>query len=253
MISISNRLHVIAKQVKQGSRIADIGSDHALLPSYLAEQGIVTFAVAGELNPGPLQAAKEQVNKLGLQHIIDVRNGNGLEVIKPGEVDTITIAGMGGGLIAEILDQGKDKLQGVERLILQPNVAEGTVRSWLLKHHWHITTETIMEEDQHIYEVICAEQSDQSDALNEQLYTELKLQEDFSIEKEKLLQFGPLLIRSPLQVFFIKWEKEIQKLDKILSKLSQSSLQSSRLKEQELHEEIRIIREVLTCLQTDRL
>lgn len=252
MISISNRLHIIAKQVKEGSRIADIGSDHALLPSYLAEQGIITYAVAGELNPGPLQAAKEQVRKLGLQHIIDVRGGNGLEVIKPGEVNTITIAGMGGSLIAEILDNGQDKLQGVERLILQPNVAGDAVRIWLFKHHWHITAETIIEEDGHIYEVICAEQSSQSDAINEQLYGDLKLQGGFTFKKEQLLKFGPLLVRSPQPAFFEKWESEQDKLETILSKLSQSSLPASRLKEQELREEIQTIREVLTCLPMDR-
>src|SRR5690606_19253288 len=87
MVSLSKRLQCIADQIPTGSRLADIGSDHALLPTYLAEQKRISFAVAGEVNTGPMKAAQRQVAAAGMGSIVNVRLGNGLEVIQEGEVD----------------------------------------------------------------------------------------------------------------------------------------------------------------------
>lgn len=51
------------------------------------------------------------VQSAGLQDQISVRLANGLAAFEPTAdgVNTITIAGMGGHLIAEILEDGRDK------------------------------------------------------------------------------------------------------------------------------------------------
>ena len=109
-IRLSARLIRVADFVQKGVKVADIGSDHAYLPCYLCLRDKVTTVIAGELNEGPYQLAQNQVQRFGLEDRIDERRGNGLQVLRAGEVDVVTIAGMGGGLISKILDEGKEKL-----------------------------------------------------------------------------------------------------------------------------------------------
>ncbi|PZE22903.1 tRNA (adenine(22)-N(1))-methyltransferase [Paenibacillus xerothermodurans] len=252
MLRLSRRLEMIAEMVPPGSKLADIGSDHALLPTYLARQGRITKAVAGEVNAGPYEAAAKQVKDAQLGSPIDVRLGDGLAVISPHEVDVITIAGMGGALITSILEAGTDKLAGVTRLVLQPNVGEYNVRSWLLAHGWVLVDERILEEDSKIYEILCAAPPDRADITNDQLYAARVLSDTVTVDREELLKFGPHLLQEPSDVWFMKWQHELDKLEKIRARLSLSQAEESRRKEQELEREIRTIREVMACLQKDK-
>lgn len=253
MIKISKRLEMIAKRVPKGSRLADIGSDHALLPTYMVQQGMISFAVAGEVNVGPSEAARKQVSDAQLESQIVVRLGNGLEVIEPGEVNAITIAGMGGSLIATILEQGKHKLEGIKTLVLQPNVGEEMVRRWLMDNNWFLTSEAILEEDGKIYEILTAVPASQ--VIKQQLdqlyaprvYANMS---EVIIEKDILLRMGPYLIHeAPSPIWFAKWELELAQMERIRQSLAKSELPASRLKEQELTNEMTRIQEVLTCLQ----
>ncbi|TXK77104.1 class I SAM-dependent methyltransferase [Paenibacillus sp. N3.4] len=250
MVKLSKRLQMIADRVPAGSKLADIGSDHALLPTYLAQRGVIVFAVAGEVNPGPYEAAKRQVLESGLAKTISVRSGDGLAVIEAGEVNVITIAGMGGSLMASILDAGKSKLQGVTHLVLQPNVGEDHVRRWLLEQGWKLESEAILEEDGKIYEILTAVSvaEDANESLNE-LYAERLLPSNIKINTNRLLQLGPYLINEPSEVWFRKWESELKKLEMIEGQLKRSDAEASKLKAEQVGQEIREIREVLACLQ----
>jgi tRNA (adenine22-N1)-methyltransferase len=251
-IKLSNRLQQIADLVPKGARLADIGSDHALLPAYLAERGMIAFAVAGEVNEGPFQAAAKQVREADLTDRIDVRLGDGLEVVKPGEVDAITIAGMGGALIVSILSDGLDKLQGVRTLVLQPNVGEDAVRRWLLEHGWFLAKEHIIEEDGKIYEVLTALRTPEPQRANAELYEPRRLDPNVVVERELLLQMGPYLLEQASDVFVHKWLSELDKLERICRQLSQSEQEASRQKEQDLRHTMKQIEEVLGCLQKAR-
>lgn len=252
MVKLSSRLQMIASQVPEGSRLADIGSDHALLPTYLVQQRVVPFAVAGEVNPGPLKAARQQVEEAGLVGRIEVRMGDGLAVLHPGEVNVITIAGMGGSLISSILEEGKEKLAGVKRLILQPNVGEEQVRRWLVGEGWVLCGEHILEEDGKIYEILNAERSSDAAAANGRLYRERVLGNALRLSTERLLQMGPFLLEEASGVWFRKWESELRKLAMIRSRLELSEAEASKLRAQEFEREILEIKEVLQCLQKDR-
>ncbi|SDM89155.1 tRNA (adenine22-N1)-methyltransferase [Paenibacillus sp. yr247] len=250
MVKLSKRLQMIAERVPVGSKLADIGSDHALLPTYLAQQGIILFAVAGEVNPGPFEAATRQVLESGLSKKISVRSGDGLAVIEAGEVNVITIAGMGGSLMASILEAGKHKLQGVTHLILQPNVGEDHVRRWLLEQGWKLESETILEEDGKIYEILTAAAVpvDERGTL-EALYSVRQLPGGVSVTKERLLQMGPYFINEAPDVWFTKWESELEKLTMIEGQLQLSTAEASKMKAEQVGQEIREIKEVIACLQ----
>jgi tRNA (adenine22-N1)-methyltransferase len=252
MEQLSRRLRTIADYVPSGSRLADIGSDHALLPTYLAARGTIALAIAGELNAGPCEAARRQVQKCGLEHKVAVRRGDGLAVVEPGEVDVVVIAGMGGALIAAILEAGAAKLAGVARLILQPNVAEDQVRRWLMANGWRLADEAIVEEDGRFYEVLVAERADDPGRADES-YRDAVLPCGLVAGEELLMKMGPLLIRRPTATFLRRWEAEAEKLEAICRRIEgagSSGQAQGRL--QELSREAAQIREVLACLRTDK-
>ncbi|MGG1215780.1 tRNA (adenine(22)-N(1))-methyltransferase TrmK [Micromonospora provocatoris] len=187
---LSKRLETVAKFVPTGAVVADIGSDHAYLPCYLIHKGIATGAVAGEVVKGPYDSAVGQVKKEGLTEKITVRLADGLAAVEESDhVDTITIAGMGGPLIVSILEKHPQSLQGVTRLILQPNIHAKVIREWALKNNWAILDEDILEEDEKIYEI-------------------LVLQRGPMELTEADILFGPKLVLRKSPSFKKKWNRE---------------------------------------------
>lgn len=229
---LSMRLETVAKYVPAGARIADIGSDHAYLPCYLAKNTGISFAVAGEVAAGPYHSAEKNVQSEGLSSIISVRMGNGLEVIHPGEVEYITIAGMGGSLITSILENGKEKLGSVKRLILQPNISAISIRKWFMENNWELIAEEIMEEDGKIYEVLVGEKGDPSKPYQDQL--------------ESGLLLGPFLSQKQDPAFQKKWTLEIRNWNRIMEQLESAGETAETLeKKQELLNKIKLVEEVL--------
>ncbi len=225
---LSQRLQTVAQFIPKGASLADIGSDHAYLPCFSYLQGDSVKAIAGEVVEGPFQSAKKQVEKLGLTSYISVRKGDGLSVIEEqDEITCVTIAGMGGALIAKILEEGKEKLSGVKRLILQPNIAASPVRKWLLANDFALVAERILEEDNKIYEVLVAERGEG-----------LKLYKH--IERDLLL--GPFLILEKNEAFVKKWTYELTSWKNIISHLH---TERSMEKKEELQRKIALVEEIL--------
>lgn len=229
---LSKRLETVVKYIPKGSRIADIGSDHAYLPCHVVRSGLVPFAIAGEVVDGPFLSAKKQVEAEELSEKVEVRKGDGLEVISASEVDCITIAGMGGTLITSILDRGKDKLSDVKRLILQPNLSAISIRVWLLEHGWELIFEEIIEEDGKIYEILVAEQGEPYKPYPDQ-------------HKESALLLGPFLQTKKSEPFVKKWRNEVENWKRILSQLEQAAKTVENIKKiQELESKIQMVEEV---------
>ncbi len=156
MLKISKRLCTVAQYVRNGAVVADIGTDHAYLPIYLAEQRKIKGAVASDINKGPLEKAKENIHKYGYDEIIDTCLANGLARIEEYNPTDIAICGMGGELIAQILDESDYvKKEGV-RLILQPMTSVRELREYLSNGYFTIA-ENIVFEDNKLYQIICAE------------------------------------------------------------------------------------------------
>lgn len=254
MIKLSKRLQRVADYVTLHNRVADIGSDHAMLPCYLLQSGKCPSAISGELNHGPYRAAKKQAAAAGLVDRLDVRQGNGLSVLKAGEADTVTIAGMGGTLMSEILEAGNadGKLKGVKELVLQPNVGENRVRAWLLEKGWYLAGEAILEEDGKIYEVLHARLIEDAEIKNAALYdgSFLALPWEKAAVQDMVLQMGPHLLREASPILMNKWRCEIEKLERICKQMGSSELSESTARKKQFHMEIKRMEEVLQCLQT---
>ena len=153
---IDSRIKAVLNFVEKNSRVADIGADHGYLSIELLKSGRASFAVASDKNPMPLDAAKKNIAAAGLSDFIEVRLGDGLKVLREGEVDTICIAGMGGALIAEILNDSPQILKSARQLILQPMNAVEKVQSWLTNNGWYISDIDLTEVGGIIYEIISA-------------------------------------------------------------------------------------------------
>lgn len=202
---LSKRLSEVANLVSPGARLADIGSDHAYLPCYLALQNKISYAVAGEVVKGPYELAKQHVAQLNLSQKIAVRLADGLQAVETTDnIDTVTICGMGGDLIASILEGGRlsGKLKTVTKIITQPNVDEYYVRQWFMQNQYKIDTELIVSENGKIYEIIVG----------------IPHQEPISYTQEQL-QFGVYLPLEKSAIFIAKWQNELDKYDKIIASL----------------------------------
>lgn len=200
---LSNRLATVASYVPRGARLADIGTDHAYLPVNLAKRGLIVGGVAGEVVPGPFKNAEHEINKENLGDRITARLANGLQAIEPADqIDTVVIAGMGGTLITQILTQDFDRLDGVTRLVLQPNVGEANVRQFLMTHGFQLVTEEIVSEDGHDYEILVADRNDQPQHYN-----------------AEALQFGPYLLAEHNATFIAKWQRELARTEAVLAQV----------------------------------
>ena len=186
-LKLSKRLETIYEMVSFNNVVADIGSDHALLPIALVLNGKVTRAYASEVNEGPYDMSVKNIEKYNLTNYIVPVLSDGISELEA-DVTCITICGMGGNLISDILDSNKEKLAHVNEIIIQPNNNEETARIWLVNNGYDIQDEKIVYEDEVYYEIIKA----------------VKREQERRYSKEELY-FGPVLLANKSDEFVNKW------------------------------------------------
>ena len=226
--TLSMRLERVAAHMPAGARLADIGSDHAYLPVALLRRGAIAAAVAGEVALTPFHAARRTVRENGLEQHISVRHANGLAAIAAqDEISVISICGMGGETIRDILASGSAHLSGRERLVLQPNGGEQPLRQWLMENHYHILCEELLQENRFYYEIIVAERIGPVSYSAEQLY------------------FGPLQMQARSPLFLGKWQRMLVEKRKVLSNLAQARQAVPEARMEEIAQQARWISELL--------
>ncbi|MFJ2677686.1 tRNA (adenine(22)-N(1))-methyltransferase [Pseudomonas sivasensis] len=219
--TLSMRLERVAAHVPNGARLADIGSDHAYLPVALVRRGVIDAALAGEVATTPFQAAERTVRDSGLEQQITVRLADGLAAIEARDgITAISLCGMGGETIRDILEAGKAHLSGAERLILQPNGGEQPLRLWLMRNGYRIVSEELLHENRFYYEIIVAERADPLVYTAEQLF------------------FGPLLMQARSPVFLAKWQRALRLRQKTLAAFERAQA-VPEAKLQEISQQIR--------------
>ena len=166
MVKLSERLMLIAEQIKKNEIAADIGTDHGFLPMYLADESICPKVILADVSTGSLDKAKSNVRELLKAReeagcpldpaVFDFRLGDGIKVLAPGEADVIVRAGMGGILISEILAGNRETAHRARRIIMQPRNGSGRLRYYLIKNGFKIERDLLVREGKFICEVIVA-------------------------------------------------------------------------------------------------
>ena len=153
---LSNRL-MSAVSFVRGGFFADVGTDHAYLPVYLYNSGRISGAVASDINRGPIAIAEANIRENGAERGVTTHLSDGLAGIEAYHPRDIAIFGMGGELIVRIIEDAPWVKNPEIRLILQPMTKQAEVRGYLLKNGFAIVDEVLTEDDEKIYQTLCAE------------------------------------------------------------------------------------------------
>lgn len=154
-MNLTPRLQAVADLAGKSQALADIGTDHAYIPIYLMQKGLISKAIAADINTGPLERADKNIRNVGLSDKIALRLSDGLDNIKDNEAETVVIAGMGGEIISHMLE--KPKPAGIKKMVLQPMTDIPLVRKKLHENGMIITSERLAAEKDKIYTVLLCE------------------------------------------------------------------------------------------------
>jgi len=231
-MNLSERLLAIISFVKEKSIVADIGTDHGYIPVYLVENNISKKAIASDISGNSLKKAEEYVRLKGLENQVETRLGNGLDAIKPYEVDTVIIAGMGGLLISDILEKNFKKVETINNFIFQPMVASQELRKYLYKHNFTIVDEKIVVEEDKYYEIIHAKWG--KDFVEDEIYYEIS---------KILLERKDLILKDFL-------DNRIVQIDDILNAINLETSEKAQIRRDELLAEKNKYKEVLSIYES---
>ena len=229
-MELSKRMNAVVSMVKKCDTVADIGTDHGYVPIYIIKNGISKKAFACDVNKGPLEKAKTNISNYNCSDFIETRLGSGLSVIKPFEVDTAIIAGMGGMLVIDILKNSKDTVKSLKHLVLQPQLDIDKVRRYIHSIGFKIEDEEMLIDEGKYYTVINA----------------VKGNEKYENEIEYF--FGKCLINKKSDILKKYAQFMADKTENIIKNLSNNNSESAVLKKSQLEYENKLYKEVLECL-----
>ena len=164
-MKLSDRLQLIADEIHCGETMADIGTDHGFLPLYLLDTGKCPKVILADISEGSLKKAEDNCKLYDSNGNYDLRLGDGIDILEDGEVDVVAIAGMGGNLIADILEWNMAKSRSIKRYILQPRRHVGKLRHWLACNGFRIVKESLVEEGKFICEILTVESGPEEDGI----------------------------------------------------------------------------------------
>lgn len=227
-MKISDRLQHIANMIPKCTCLADIGTDHGYIPIFCILNGVCKKAIASDINKGPVEAANKNIKRYEITGGIDTRVGPGLSTLAPGEADVIVIAGMGGNLIADIIEEDMLVAEKADVLILQPVQYPEVLRKYLHKKGFKIIDEDLVCDGEKYYQIIKASKG-----------------EDPGYKSEASYYIGKILIDKGGALLKEYLEHKITKLNIILKSLEESKDNSRYREVVNLKEEFE---EVMKCL-----
>jgi len=226
-MQLSKRLLTIADMVTKGNRVVDVGTDHGYIPIYLIKNKRIPNAIAMDIGKGPLERAKTNIQKENLELYIETRLSDGVQALYAKEADTMIIAGMGGGLVKKIIEEGREVLKMVREYILQPQSDIEMVRKYLEQEGYTIKEERMVLEDGKFYPImrVCS-----------------------GIEKYKreiYYKYGKILLEEKNDILYLFLKKELDTYKKLEEQLTNSDGEHILIRLEEIRKEIGYIKEAL--------
>lgn len=203
-MELSVRLQAVADMVTEGTKVADVGTDHAYIPIYLVEHDKNPSAIAMDINRGPLKKAEENISSHNLENKIETRLSDGLKQLHLGEADSVVIAGMGGGLVVKIMEEGTLHKKYVKEWILQPQSEISKVRQYLNENGYCIVEENMVIDEGKFYPMMRVTEGTIEEYTQEELC------------------YGKCLLKEKNPILKKFLEKEIDIMKEILEKLHQT-------------------------------
>lgn len=242
-MQLSKRLQAVANSVTKGNRVADVGCDHAYISIYLIQKDIAPHVIAMDVNKGPLERGRENIERLGFSSKVDTRLSDGLDKLNPGEADTILIAGMGGALTVRILEEGLSSVKNCKELVLQPQSELFFVRKFIEQIEFEIIAEQMLIDDGKYYTIIKAIPKVSSKVPGTTVPTPnastLKVPGSANnINKELFYRYGKLLLqqRDPITKEYLLKEKNLRL--QVIKDINQNLTENSMIRLKEVQEEL---------------
>jgi tRNA (adenine22-N1)-methyltransferase len=229
-IELSNRLKTISNLINNVKSIVDVGTDHGYIPIYLVGNNILDYAVASDINKGPVEKAKKNVKDYNLGNKISCRLGGGLTTVKPKEVDAAIIAGMGGNLIRDIIEESKGVFKTLNYAVLQPVQNPEVLREYIYKSGYTIMDEVIVKDEEKYYEIIKVKYDNNKREV-EPIYYEI----------------SEILLNKKEPLFKEYIEFKLNKYTRVYENLNEET-ELSRKRKEELRRIIQKLKEFLQCL-----
>ncbi|PTQ57039.1 MAG: putative tRNA-m1A22 methylase [Candidatus Carbobacillus altaicus] len=152
---LSSRLKTIYDMVPKSTRLADIGTDHAYLPAALVKGGKAEAVIATDLRAAPLKGAERYLRSHGLLERIELRQGDGLTVLSPGEVEGMIMSGLGGGTLVKMLEAAPHVLASLRYVLLAPQNDAYLLRAFFLRTAFALVDERLIQEEGRFYPILC--------------------------------------------------------------------------------------------------
>lgn len=227
-MELSKRLKWITEKLNKCKVIMDVGTDHGYIPIYLVKNHIADKVIASDINKDPLKKAEINASLDGVADKIDLRLGSGLATLKNNEAEEVIIAGMGGNLIRDILENDLEKVKNLDYLILQPAQNPEVLREYLYTNNYEILEEDLCLDEGKYYELFKVRYKIGNYISLESIYYEI----------------SPMLLnkKSPLLKDYI--ESKIQKCKRVLNFITDNTEHATRRKN-ELQEKIKILEKLL--------
>jgi Predicted SAM-dependent methyltransferase len=229
-MNLNLRLKCVADRIRRGSYPADIGTDHAYIPIYLIKNEICGRVIATDIRRGPLLKAEKNILEYGIKDRILLAQGPGLTPVLNHDIDCAILAGMGGRVIRDILEDGKSKAGMVDYFVIQPVQYPEVVREYLYNNNYSIQEDRLIKENGRIYQVMTAVHG--TDIIDDCIFFE----------------FGKKLIENKDPLLHEYIEKKISELKKVIEKTGIENSDNAGRKFEECTERLKKFEEVLRCL-----